>query len=487
MTDGSQCVTCGRQLAEAVPLSTCPQCLGRFVFQDDSVRHRRIPPVSEVQKLFPQVQVLELIGSGGMGSVYRATQPSLGRDVAVKLLDADFVDEATCLDERFVSEARILARVQHPYIVSVYDFGQAGSFLYLLLKYVPGGNLRELMEAERLPIHRILDILAGVCDAVDYAHQKGVIHRDIKPENVLLDEQGRVKVADFGLARPLRGSELRLTGSAMKLGTAYYVAPEQAESMKVDARADLYSVGVVMYEMLTGELPVGNFRAPSSKRPEARGALDRIVLKALESEATLRYQTAGEMRRDLERARADYPDADPSVAAQVTASMTRKFRLASGAVFTAWALWAGLLLKGTIVRVYGLAGSVPRSAGESLALSLLFLLVLVVGFFWFRLLPGRYGTSAQRIGWPVYRTAGGVFVAVAAAWLVLLGCAVILESDRVFAWVVLLAVATSPLVGLAVPWLLVRREGGVYDRPPGRKTAVRPGNILSRRRWRGRP
>jgi serine/threonine protein kinase len=261
-----------------------------------------ISDLSEVAKRLPQFEILELIGRGGMGVVYKARQPQLDRIVALKILpplDAlspDFV-------ARFTREARSLAKLNHPNIVHVHDFGETGGLYYIIMEYVDGANLRQLLESRRLTPAEALAIVPKICDALEYAHEEGLVHRDIKPENLLIDKRGRVRIADFGLAKLLRREalDLSLTLSGMSLGTIRYMAPEQMDRPDtVDHRADIYSLGVVIYEMLTGELPVGRFDLPSQKAPvDAR--LDQIVLHALERDVDRRYQHASEVRTDVER------------------------------------------------------------------------------------------------------------------------------------------------------------------------------------------
>ncbi|MEZ6110793.1 MAG: serine/threonine-protein kinase [Pirellulaceae bacterium] len=204
--------------------------------------------------------------------------------------------------ERFSREARALARLSHPNIVAVYDSGNSGGYFYLLMEYVDGVNLREAIVAKTLTPSQALAVVPQICEALQFAHDEGVVHRDIKPENVLLDTRGRVKVADFGLAKLLRqpADDEYLTHTHQVMGTPRYMAPEQMEgSRAVDHRADIYSLGVVFYELLTGELPLGSFDPPSKKaRVDAR--LDQVVLRTLAKEPDRRYQRAGEVKTDVE-------------------------------------------------------------------------------------------------------------------------------------------------------------------------------------------
>ncbi len=264
-----------------------------------------VPPgVPELAQLFPQLEVLELVGHGGMGAVYKARQPGLDRLVALKILpprpgnDPGFAD-------RFTREARALARLNHPNIVAVYDFGQAGGLHYFLMEYVDGANLRQVEQSGKLSPREALKIIPQICEALQFAHDEGIVHRDIKPENVLLDKRGRVKIADFGLAKLLgqKPQDFRLTGTKDVMGTPPYMAPEQVEHPQaVDHRADIYSLGVVFYEMLTGELPLGRFAPPSSRTRDVNidVRLDEVVLRALEREPERRYQQASEVKTDVE-------------------------------------------------------------------------------------------------------------------------------------------------------------------------------------------
>src|SRR5262249_12915893 len=191
----------------------------------------------------------------------------------------------------FTREARALARLDHPGIVAVHDFGQSDGMYYLVMQFVDGVNLRQILRAGQLRPAEALRIVPQVCEALQYAHDQGVGHRDVKPENILLDRRGQVKIADFGLAKLLdrQPADALLTGSGQVMGTPHYMAPEQTERpLAVDHRADIYSLGVVFYEMLTGELPLGRF-APPSQRVQVDVRLDEVVLRALAKEPERRY------------------------------------------------------------------------------------------------------------------------------------------------------------------------------------------------------
>jgi hypothetical protein len=271
------------------------------------------PSLEELAEQFPQLEILELLGQGGMGIVYKARQPSLDRLVALKILPAE-VGGDPAVAERFAREARALARLTHPSIVAVHDFGECAGRFYLLMEFVDGVNLRHLLRERRLKPEESLRIVPQICEALQYAHEQGVVHRDIKPENILLDKNGQVKIADFGLAKLLgqKTAESALTGSQQVMGTPHYMAPEQMERpLEVDHRADIYSLGVVFYEMLTGELPLGRF-APPSQRVQVDVRLDEVVLRTLEKEPDRRYQHASDVKSEVEWITA----ATPSTAAK---------------------------------------------------------------------------------------------------------------------------------------------------------------------------
>jgi predicted Ser/Thr protein kinase len=243
------------------------------------------------------------------GRVYKARQKSLNRLVALKLLAPERADDPQ-FAARFEKEAHALAALNHPNIVGVHDFGQAGGFYFLLMEFVDGVNLRQLLQSKRLTPKEALSIVPPVCEALQCAHDHGIVHRDIKPENLLIDKSGTVKIADFGIAKivertsefvPSAAEDPTLESRAtFPLGTPDYAAPEQSTGT-ADHRADIYSLGVVLYEMLTGERPKENFIAPS-KRVQVDIRIDEIVLRALEKTPEQRYQTAADFRTQVEAA-----------------------------------------------------------------------------------------------------------------------------------------------------------------------------------------
>ncbi|HVX10802.1 MAG TPA: serine/threonine-protein kinase [Pirellulales bacterium] len=261
------------------------------------------PSPEALSQLFPQLEIVELLGQGGMGAVYKARQPKLDRCVAVKILPRE-IARSTAFADRFGREARALAQLSHPNIVTVYDFGETDGLFYFLMEYIDGTDLRQLVASRQLSPESALAIVPQVCDALQFAHSEGIVHRDIKPENILVDKRGRVKIADFGLAKLLGTDANRaqnLTATDQVMGTPRYMAPEQIERPQlVDHRADIYALGVVLYEMLTGELPLGRFAPPSAK-VQVDVRLDEVVFRALEKEPERRYQHASEVKTAVER------------------------------------------------------------------------------------------------------------------------------------------------------------------------------------------
>jgi predicted Ser/Thr protein kinase len=395
MTTTATCPQCGAALPPEAPAGLCPRCLLQAGLASqsqaagdspaaqpttDQPEGRRFVPLmpAELAPAFPQLEILELLGSGGMGAVYKVRQPHLDRLVALKILPPQLAQDPA-FEERFSREARALAKLNHPHIVTVYDFGETtapphaepgasatGKLYYLLMEYVDGTNLRQVIQQGQLKPEEALAIVPQICEALQYAHDRGVVHRDIKPENILLDRQGRVKIADFGLAKiagqppageaAVVGKAWTLTATGQVMGTPHYMAPEQLRGThEVDHRADIYSLGVVFYEMLTSELPIGKFEPPSRKiQVDVR--LDEVVLRALESNPERRYQQASDVKTDVEtisRQPSSRPSAIPGPAGLSSAPTTavppsEQFRLllacAIGMVLGGLAMAAGVAL-----------------------------------------------------------------------------------------------------------------------------------------------
>ncbi|MFD7597400.1 Stk1 family PASTA domain-containing Ser/Thr kinase [Kitasatospora sp. NPDC059812] len=290
--------------------------------------------MEEPRRLGGRYELGGVLGRGGMAEVYLAHDTRLGRSVAVKTLRADMARDPS-FQARFRREAQSAASLNHPAIVAVYDTGEDYidniSIPYIVMEYVEGSTLRELLHSgRRLLPERALEMTIGILQALEYSHRAGIVHRDIKPANVMLTRQGNVKVMDFGIARAMGDAGMTMTQTSAVIGTAQYLSPEQAKGEQVDARSDLYSTGCLLYELLTvrppfvGDSPVAvayqhvreEAQPPSVFDPEVRPEIDAIVLKALAKERDYRYQSADEMRDDIER----FLDGLPVAAAQQAAA-----------------------------------------------------------------------------------------------------------------------------------------------------------------------
>ncbi len=280
----------------------CPHCLANLlmVSSDESVPQDPRPFQFDTGMTFDGIEILEPIARGGMGEVYRGRQIKLNRVVAVKVLDANLAESSEFI-QRFEREARALAVLNHPNVVQVFDFGVSEGFCYLVMEWVDGTSLREILSLDHLGPEDALRYVPQICDALEYAHAQGVVHRDIKPDNILIGQQGELKIGDFGIAR-LRedvSGGVVYTQTGQQMGTPHYMAPEQQKHTdRVDHRADIYSLGVVFYEMLTGELPLGNFPTPSQRTSVSQG-VDQVVLKTLAHDPNQRFQRASEIKQAL--------------------------------------------------------------------------------------------------------------------------------------------------------------------------------------------
>jgi tRNA A-37 threonylcarbamoyl transferase component Bud32 len=350
--EAKTCSRCGAPLTPGTLQGLCPRCLLALnlatqteLTGDDSgqiggsaVARPEPPTLEELARHFPGLEILELLGRGGMGAVYKVRQKQLDRIVALKILPPRPGDDSA-FAERFTREAKALAKLLHPNIVTLFEFGQADGIYYLLMEFVDGVSLGQLLRSSRVSSREALAIVPQICDALQYAHDQGIVHRDIKPENILLDRRGRVKVADFGLAklveakapltpalspsdgervadRPREGETPVLTKAGKIMGTPNYMAPEQVEHPgEVDHRTDIYALGVVFYQMLTGELP-GRRMEPPSKKVQIDVRLDEVVLRALERNPERRYQQVSEVKTCLETIVATPPGSSRREAAQ---------------------------------------------------------------------------------------------------------------------------------------------------------------------------
>jgi len=259
------------------------------------------PSPHQLQDLLQGFEVIKLIGRGGMGAVYKARQISLDRMVAIKLLPPVYWDSAHEHNENFRNEARMLARLMHPGIVTIFDFDETrDGQLFFVMEYIDGMDVAHMLfQRGKLPPMHALSIAAHVCDTLQYAHERGVIHHDIKPGNVMVDIEGKVKVADFGLAE--LGAKDPSHAESTTMGTPDYLAPEGLLiGVQVDHRADLYAIGVMLHEMLTGKVPRNPLVLPSAKVQGLDKRFDACVKKALQADPNLRYQSAADFRRDLD-------------------------------------------------------------------------------------------------------------------------------------------------------------------------------------------
>ncbi len=261
-------------------------------------------------------RIMNQIGKGGMATVYKAYQASVDRYVAVKVLPSQLA-ESREFAARFQQEARIIANLEHPHILPIFDYGESDGVAYLVMRYLDAGTLKDKMEAGRpLPLAVIDHIFTQLTDALSYAHGHGIVHRDLKPANALIDSQGNIFLTDFGIARLLESASPRLTQTDAILGTPAYISPEQAQSRPVDQRSDIYSLGIILYEMATGSVPYvadtplavlfmhisDPLPLPSSLKPDIPASIEKVILKALAKDPGDRFETAAEFLAAWKRA-----------------------------------------------------------------------------------------------------------------------------------------------------------------------------------------
>ncbi len=272
-----------------------------------------------IGKIVGKYKLIERLGSGGMAEVYKAYHPKLERFVSIKILHS-YLAEGEDFLTRFEREAKAVASLRHPHIVQIHDFDVEDDNYYMVMDYIDGGTLHARMvelskKSLYMPIDQVLSILRQVADALDYAHQKGIIHRDIKPSNILLDSAGNAFLSDFGIARIIGGTQLTSTGSL--IGTPTYMSPEQGKGDELTTVSDIYSLGVILYELLTGKVPFSSDTTPLAiihkhltetppeprlLRPGLPAEAEQVILKALAKDPRQRYQSAGEMVQALEKA-----------------------------------------------------------------------------------------------------------------------------------------------------------------------------------------
>jgi len=259
-----------------------------------------------VGKTLGQYQIIEQLGQGGMATVYKAYQPSLDRHVAVKILPAQLASDESFV-ARFIQEARSVAKLRHPNIVTVHDFGTEGDVLYIVMECVDGGTLRQFL-GKPVDLVTVERMIHQIGSALGYAHAQGIVHRDVKPGNVLLDKEGWLLLSDFGIAKALESQE-GITKTGMGVGTPEYMAPEQAQGQAVDGRADIYALGVMLFELVTGQVPfkadtplgiimqkiTAPLPSPRSLVPDLPEEVEQVIVKAMARDPQERYQTAEEM------------------------------------------------------------------------------------------------------------------------------------------------------------------------------------------------
>ncbi len=378
------CPSCGKpnEILEGDLLegkALCPTCGGSLTPASTHAYASGTPPsppdLLKPGEVLSGYVIDHLIGRGGMGSVYLATQQSLGRKVALKVLSEEFAKDPSFI-QRFDREAAALADLSHPNIVSIIDKGIHNGRYYFVMEHVDGVTLREILAQRKLDASQALKLVPTLCDALEYAHSRGIVHRDIKPENLLMTKSGQLKIADFGLARLTQGDPaagIAITQTHTVMGTRDYMAPEARLSVKgADHRADIYSLGVVFYEMLTGELPVGRF-APPSHKVQLDVRLDEVVLKTLEADPQRRYQRAGEVSRDVTQitsspgAVSDRPGTVPPASVSPRLTLKREGRWLGGvcAGIARRYGWEPLWLRLGFVAVFLFAWFVPAASSHT--------------------------------------------------------------------------------------------------------------------------
>lgn len=374
------CLACGTPITAEVLGGKCPSCLKKvalaeLTLPEDTIKVSRLtrrqagwepPSVEDVATLLPRgfYTVESFIGRGGMGAVYKGTQTVLKRPVAIKVMRQDRTSDEE-FKRRFERETLALARLNHPNVVAFYDSGQTlGGLFYFVMEYVDGTSLADLMLAGALTGGGEDARLIGmqICDALAYAHGEGVVHRDIKPANVLIDQNGKVKVADFGLARlidpDMEVSALTVSGKVM--GTLGYMAPEQLCGGKIDHRADLFALGALLYEMLCGERAEGVFDPPS-RRIECDPRWDGIVSRAMQPDPEARYASGAEFRADLDALSIPIAEIERSARRAKRIRVGFVIALLAGGGWLAWSQWAAMSASAR----FSAAAPPPREVGAA--------------------------------------------------------------------------------------------------------------------------
>ncbi|MBC8217486.1 MAG: serine/threonine protein kinase, partial [Planctomycetes bacterium] len=498
MAEEKSCQQCGAELPANAPGGVCPKCIMKLGLPtgidpkkpaapdgQGAVPTSATPPggfvppePAELNEKLPGLEIIELLGQGGMGAVYKARQKQLDRIVALKILPPE-VGKDPAFAERFTREARSLAKLNHPHIVTVYEFGQSDDNLYyFIMEFVDGTDLRHVIRKGDLVANEALTIVPQICEALQYAHEVGVVHRDIKPENIFLDKRGRVKIGDFGLAKLLDrpATAYTLTQPQQRMGTPHYMAPEQIEGAhQVDHRADIYSLGVVFYEMLTGQLPIGRFPPPSQK-VQVDVRLDNVVLRSLEHAPERRYQHASEIKTDVELIAVDAEHQEPAgkpteiehdsveqfILSQLPATRieaVKAYQEKTGAGRT-----EAVLAVDAIARKHGVEFTpVPLKLGRLLAA------VVTVGVYYvLYILFRRYVELSSTVGWSIVVLAMGcIYISFSvAAWR-----SRSIDKGRQFRFLagffLFLFLANPLLISLMEPMLILERLYSLTGGTPG--------------------
>ncbi len=332
-----------------------------------------------IGKTLGPYRILEQIGVGGMATVYKAYQPNMERYVAIKILP-HYLSQDKEFAKRFQREAHAIARLEHPHILPIFDYGEADGITYIAMRYIEAGTLKQHLQKGLLPLDDIVRLIGQIGSALDYAHRQGVIHRDVKPGNVLIDNEGNTYLTDFGLARMLEASE-QLTASGVGLGTPAYMSPEQGQGIKADHRSDIYSLGVMLFEMVTGRVPYeaetpmatvlkhinDPLPLPRTVNPNVSEPIERVILKALAKDPADRYQSAGEMLQALVKAAQETSAAEtPPPPAIVKATPVREEVPGLARPQPLWQRPRGkaLLIGGAVIAVLALALFLSQLSGR---------------------------------------------------------------------------------------------------------------------------
>jgi len=456
---GKNCSECGAKIWEGAELSLCDRCVSKTIGVSLGRRkndERDVAEAAGLEKAFPRFEIGEALGRGGMGRVYRVRHKGLDRTLALKVLAADRLSSVEA-EERFRREARTLARLEHPNILPITDSGTSGGFRYLVLEYAEGGSLRDrLLKRGPREIRESLEVAQQVASALEYAHSKGVVHRDIKPENILFDGGGRIKVADFGLAQLVsdESGEDLLDEPETSLGSPRYMAPEQKGRPEVDARADVYALGLVLHEMLCGRLPSASDKV-AHLRPTASPGVNRIVEKATRKAAEERYGSAKELREDLERELEKLGWRAPLSGFELDATM-KGFRILTVVNLIAASACGVLtvLLYGSLFPRMSLTDRMSWQVPLFLALYPIFPLLTFWGSNGGKIASGG-GRSATRL---VISSLGPSALALTVTWAGVLGAALAFSGRGIAAWAIPAAVLTPTLAAGFGLYLLGRVE-----------------------------